>query len=388
MSLKPFIFIWGLFCVCVTCYCSPSLASQSVLLYDTNSQQVLLSEQDSAPQSTNTLNTSMATFVFLDLAKKRSIALSTPLNTQANALTLAQTLEACLVLREDQYIQMLNKFFQIKNEQLINLMNQKAKDLHLKESVFNSPFDGKTHKDKYTISQSSAKDVLKFYLALTHQYPETSQWLEKSELDLQGQKYPNPNLFLTTNKSIDGYFSSSDELGFSAAISAKNQQINHNRSIIAVVLGASDFKELKNEVSTLLLRGFRDFETIQLFKAGQVVGQAPIFKGSQDTVNLLTTQDIYITIDKERLLEQGSKAFDIQIARVSPLFAPLEKNSNIGEIIISIDNTPIKRTPIVTEEAVESSKFSKRVFDTLKLTVSPESSQNTSSQKPHDTESP
>jgi D-alanyl-D-alanine carboxypeptidase (penicillin-binding protein 5/6) len=134
--------------------------------------------------------------------------------------------------------------------------------------------------------------------------------------------------------------------------------------LISSVMGSASESSRASESQTLLNYGFRFFETVQLYQAGQELARARVWKGLAEEVTLGIGEELFVTIPRGR--------YDDLEARVQmqpQLTAPLEQGAVVGQIAVTLDGEPVAERDLLTLASVEQAGFFGSAWDGLKLWI-------------------
>ncbi len=107
---------------------------------------------------------------------------------------------------------------------------------------------------------------------------------------------------------------------------------------------------------------FREFRHYQLFKPSDVVGQAQVWQGAQDTVPLTVSKPLGVTMQVE--LRAGMK---VTLVYDGPVQAPIEKGQKIGTLNITAPDFPGLHVPVYAAElGVARATFSRGCISACK----------------------
>jgi D-alanyl-D-alanine carboxypeptidase (penicillin-binding protein 5/6) len=111
--------------------------------------------------------------------------------------------------------------------------------------------------------------------------------------------------------------------------------------IVSVVLGTASAKSRIDGSQSLINYGFRFFETRLLFKAGEEITTARIWKSANETSQLGLLEDLHITIPR------GSYD-DLQSVLNVPavLLAPVAEGQPLAEINITLNGDTLVSEPL------------------------------------------
>ncbi len=234
------------------------------------------------------------------------------------------------------------------------MMNQFAARLGMNASHFRNatglPAEGHV---------SSARDLALLARAMITEFPEFYKWHSVREFTYNDIKQSNRNSLLWRDDSVDGLKTGHTEAaGYCLVASAERD----NMRLISAVLGTSSTKSRADGSQALLNYGFRFFETRLLFKAGEEISTARIWKSANEFSRLGVLEDLYITIHRGSY-DQLESTLDIPTI----LLAPVAAGQPIAELSISLDNEQLLTAPLRALDDNPSGSFWQRTTDTVSL---------------------
>lgn len=350
----------------------PSTAS---CLIDLESGQILLAENASAPIKTASVLPAIAVYATLMELQRNSLDISSPLETPVpenrpatppasnTADTIEDALRAILAASSREALAAIANTVFHGAPIMAASMNERAAALGLHISC-SAPAEGQQE------CISSSEDAARLVSALYRDFPVARILAVAPGAKFGDKVLPNSNPFLKLSNAVTGLTFIQEAHGWSGLIIAENPRpTGRLRRLVAAVLNAEDEKSLRNRLSTMLLRAYRDYDTIRIFDAGDVVAKLPLYRGKTDFVDAIAEKPVYATLSRERMLERGSNAVEIRIERRAPLAAPIHAGDRLGQACIFIDNKLIGTTPIVAATDVQESSFWKRLIDTVRLAL-------------------
>jgi D-alanyl-D-alanine carboxypeptidase (penicillin-binding protein 5/6) len=218
-------------------------------------------------------------------------------------------------------------------DQFVDLMNQKAKQLGLTNSVFRNPTgwpDPEHH--------MSAHDIATLARRLIMDFPQYYHYDSERSFKYNNIDQQNRNTLLQKGV-VDGLKTGhTDDGGYGMVVSAKRD----GRRVIVVVNGLSSMHQRSEEAERLLDWGFREFEDVTLFSAGDTVEQAPVWLGSAPTVPLIGGRDLVAT------LPTGWKnKAKITVEYDSPIPAPITRGVTLGRLTVTGTGMPDISMPLL-----------------------------------------
>ncbi|NMH67155.1 serine hydrolase [Shewanella salipaludis] len=230
----------------------------------------------------------------------------------------------------------------------VDLMNSWAKQLSMSDSYFENAhgLDSANHK-------STAYDMALLGAALIRDVPQEYRVYSEKSYTYNGIKQYNRNGLLWDNSmNVDGIKTGhTSGAGYNLVASATKDGMR----LISVVMGTKSESARKAESKKLLNYGFRFFETITPYKAGDSFVTQKIWYGDKESVDLGVITDTPITINRGK-----AKNLQANFELTKALTAPLAKGETVGRIYFQLDGKDVAQFPLVTlQEVNEGSWFSK-----------------------------
>ena len=234
------------------------------------------------------------------------------------------------------------------------MMNQYARVLGMLSSSFVN-VTGLPHEDHY----STARDLSTLARAIIKEFPEYYKWYSIKEFTFNDIKQPNRNNLLWRDDSVDGMKTGhTDAAGYCLVSSAERDGMR----IISIVLGTSSAKARIDGSQALLNYAFRFFETRLLYKAGDVVTNARIWKSANEYSPLGVLEDLYIT------LQRGTyDSLESVLSVPAILVAPVATGQPLAEINISLAGNELVSEPLRALADNPSGSIWQRTRDSVSL---------------------
>jgi D-alanyl-D-alanine carboxypeptidase (penicillin-binding protein 5/6) len=143
-----------------------------------------------------------------------------------------------------------------------------------------------------------------------------------------------------------------EEAGFGLVGSAKQG----DRRVIFVITGL-DTRQARAEESVKIINwAFRQFAEKSVADAGTRIASADVWMGDVPTVGLTVAEDFSLLVP---VLNQGQ--IDAEVVYDGPIEAPITAGQQLGELVITLDDLPEKRIPLVAEADVARGGFATRM---------------------------
>jgi D-alanyl-D-alanine carboxypeptidase (penicillin-binding protein 5/6) len=234
------------------------------------------------------------------------------------------------------------------------LMNHYAELLGMNATNFMNS-TGLPDADHYT----NARDIAALSVATVRDFPDYYPWYSEKEFTFNNIRQHNRNTLLWRDPAIDGLKTGHTEAaGYCLAASAKRDGMR----LVSAVMGSASESSRASESQTLLNYGFRFFETVQLYEAGQELASARVWKGLTEEVMVGLTDSVFVTIPRGRY---DDLAAQVQIE--PQLSAPLEAGTVVGTINVQLGDELVASRKLVTMSTVEQAGFFGSSWDSLKL---------------------
>ncbi|MDW7547615.1 MULTISPECIES: serine hydrolase [Pseudoalteromonas] len=239
-----------------------------------------------------------------------------------------------------------------------DLMNAHAKKLGMDNTHFVNSH-GLDTDEHFT----TPRDMATLGAALISDVPDEYALYKIKSFTYNGIKQYNRNSLLwDASLEVDGIKTGhTSEAGFSLVTSA----VKDDMRLVAVVMGTESERARKVESKKLLNYGFRFFETITPYQAGDAFADQRVWMGNKETVSLGIMEDTPITIPRGQ-----SKNLKANFELDKTLEAPLAKGTKVGTLFLQLDGEDIAQYPLVTLEEIQEGGFFSKIYDYLRLQIS------------------
>jgi D-alanyl-D-alanine carboxypeptidase (penicillin-binding protein 5/6) len=249
-------------------------------------------------------------------------------------------------------------------ERFVELMNQQAKALGMKNTGFKNP-EGLTEPGHTT----TARDLSILATRLIQDFPDYVGYYAIKKYRFQGTPTANDtnrNMLLFRDPTVDGLKTGHTEAaGYCLIATARRDFPNlQGRRLIAIILGAASENARANEAQKLLNWGYTAFEGLKLFDANQAVVEPQVWKGAEKKVKLGQAQPIVVAVPAGT-----ANRLKTQVARPDPLIAPIGKGQQVGVLKISAGDQPVRDVPLYALEAVPEAGLLSRAWDAMRLWI-------------------
>ena len=314
-----------------------NLESESAILIEAKTGKILYEKNPNIPLRPASVTKIMSILLIMEAIENNEITLETKISCSENAssmggsqiwlsetenLTVHEMLKAICIASTNDCTYAMAEFLCGSEEVFVQKMNDKAKELGMKNTVFKNchGLDEDGH-------VSSSYDIALMSKELLTNYPEiteyTTTWMDslrdgKSEL-------VNTNKLIRTYEGATGLKTGSTSLAlYNLSASATRNDL----SLIAVVMRAPTPKIRFNEAKLLLDYGFNTYIYKTLNNKNDFYQTVNISKGNKNDVNLIYEESSGILLKKSNKDNISQNV----IINQNKLVAPIYKGDVLGKI--------------------------------------------------------
>lgn len=163
----------------------------------------------------------------------------------------------------------------------------------------------------------------------------------------------NRNPILSMGLGADGLKTGhTQEAGYGLVGSAKQG----DRRVIFVITGLETPQARSEESAKIINWAFRQFAEKDVVSAGTQIATADVWMGDVPTVGLTVAEDLSLLVP---ILNQGEIEADVVFE--GPVEAPITAGQPLGELVITLNDLPEKRIPLVADADVARGGFATRL---------------------------
>ncbi|MFM2478201.1 serine hydrolase [Celerinatantimonas sp. MCCC 1A17872] len=234
------------------------------------------------------------------------------------------------------------------------MMNNWAQRLGLTGSHFVNP-DGLDNPKHYV----TARDMAILARHLIKDLPNEYKIYSEKSFTYNGITQYNRNTLLWDKSlNVDGIKTGhTSNAGYNLVTSATEKGMR----LITVVMGTPSKYAREAESKKLLVWGFRFYDTVKPYKAGDSFVKARVWKGKINNVELGVDKDVAITIPRGQA-KNLKASYDLN----KTLEAPLKKGDVVGTLHFKLDGKNVGDYQLVALQNVEKGGIFKQLFDYIR----------------------
>ena len=347
----------------------PELGATSYLLVDFNSGRVLVEHDPDLRVEPASITKLMTAYVVFHALADGKITLGDSVNVSEKAwrtggsrmfiepnmqVTVEDLIRGMVIQSGNDASVALAEHLAGSEEAFAGLMNHYAGLLGMNHTHFVNA-TGLPDPDHYT----TARDVVTLSVATIREFPDYYAWYSEKEFTFNNIRQHNRNTLLWRDPAIDGLKTGHTEsAGYCLAASAKRDGMR----LVSALMGSSSESSRASETQTLMNYGFRFFETVQLYQAGQELTRTRVWKGLADEVGLGLEQELFVTIPSGRYDD-----LEAQVQLQPQLTAPLAAGDKVGEITVKLGDEVVASRDLVALATIEQAGFLGSAWDSLRI---------------------
>jgi D-alanyl-D-alanine carboxypeptidase (penicillin-binding protein 5/6) len=245
-------------------------------------------------------------------------------------------------------------------EKFAVMMEEEARRIGLKKSTFRNP-TGLNHPEHLM----TARELTQLARYIIKEYPDYYKTFSQREFQYRKHKFYNRNpLLREEGLGVDGMKTGhTTEAGYGIVVSS----IADGRRLIGVMAGLQTEKERKSETQRMLEWGAKSVSRAKLFNAGEAIGYARVWGGSDFYVPLGGEGDLEVILPKYPV----NQKIRGEIVYEGPLKPPVRKGDQVAMFRVtstapgSSEPIAVSETPLYAERDVDEASFVWRGVDSL-----------------------
>ncbi|WP_283106989.1 serine hydrolase [Shewanella surugensis] len=348
---------------------APKVAAKAFVLMDFNTGQIIAEENAYESLNPASLTKMMTSYVIGQEIKAGNINPTDEVTISKNAWSknFPDSSKMFIEVGKKVSVEELNKGIIIQSgndacvamaehvagtqDAFVDLMNSWAEQIGMKDSHFENAhgLDAENHK-------STAYDMALLGAALIRDVPNEYAIYKQKSFTYNGIKQYNRNgLLWDKSLNVDGIKTGhTSGAGYNLVTSATKDGMR----LISVVMGTKSEAARKAESKKLLNYGFRFFESVTPYKAGDSFVTQKIWYGDRSSIDLGFNADTAITINRSQ-----AKNLKANFELTKPLTAPIAKGEVVGNVYFQLNGKDIAQFPLITLQEINEGSWFSRLMD-------------------------
>lgn len=233
-------------------------------------------------------------------------------------------------------------------DEFVKMMNNKAKELGLKDTSFKNPH-GLDEANHYTSAYDMAmiaKELVKHekVLEYTSIYEDYLRKGTDKEIWLT-----NTNKLVRFYTGVDGLKTGyTSEAGYCLTATAKKNSMR----LISVAMGEPDSKTRNAETTSMLDYGFAQYKVTSLINKNKVIAKVEVDKGKQKYAEIVPKSEV--TIMSKKTNKIGKITYKLETKNIK---APVNKNQKVGTLQILENGKEINKVDVVVKSKISKANI-------------------------------
>ena len=340
--------------------------AKAALIYDFETDTVLFERDADTPKPPASMSKLMTLYMVFEALREGHIELDTTFTVSTKARnmggstmfldetdrpTTEELIKGIVVQSGNDACVVVAEGLAGTEEAFAQRMTLRGREIGLQDSTFANA-SGWPHPRH----RMSLRDLVKLAALLITEFPEYYGYFALEEFDYDGRSPANRfnrNPVLGIGLGADGLKTGhTEETGYSLVGSA----VQNERRLIFAFTGLESAAARRREAEAMIVWGLRQFTIKEVAAKGDVIGQIPVWVGSQSSVNAIAGDDIRLPFPTV-----GQDSVTMHIEYLSPIDAPVAEGAQVAELVVAVPNIPERRVPLVSDREAARGGFIPRV---------------------------
>lgn len=351
--------------------------AKAYILVDYNSGEVLLKNNETEHLEIASMVKLMTSLLTLEKIDAGELALDQKLMVSEHAAsqegsqafldahkeyTVEELLKSVIIASANDSSVVLAEAIGGSEEGFVNLMNAKAKELGLSNTLYANATGLPSENTQYSCAEDVAK-LLKEEIKHKLYFKYSNIWIDEI-IHESGRRTElvNTNVLIRKYQGVDiGKTGFTDEAGYCLSASCKKNDMR----LVSVVIGTKSTKDRFSITTNLLNYGFANFENKKVLNKNDELDSIKI-KGAKE-------KEIEVEYEKDffHLTKKGDKGeYKTKVEIEDNLKAPIKKGDIVGKVFIVKDGVVVGEVNIVTKNDILKSTYKdslKKIFDNFSI---------------------
>ena len=272
---------------------------------------------------------------------------------EGESMSVEDLLKAVMIHSANDAASALAEHVAGSTDAFVDLMNDKAEQLGLKETHFYS-VHGLPPSPGQKDDEMSAHDLAILGRELM-KFPEVAKWAGTIQEPFRDGQFTltNPNHLLRQFPGADGIKTGfHNKAGFCVTGSAKRGELR----LIVVVMGSALKRDCFTSAARILNEGFANYRMLVPVKEGVALGRdAPVRGGVAEQVPLMSTKDVHVLVKKGE-----EKKVQVEVDVPDRVSAPVKAGQVVGNIVVKFDGAEVGKAQAAAAQDVAQASLWKR----------------------------
>jgi D-alanyl-D-alanine carboxypeptidase (penicillin-binding protein 5/6) len=341
-----------------------------LLLMDQDTKEVLLERNADAKVAPSSMTKLMTAYVIFDQLEKGTINLnnqcvigkdawkksgSKMFLNYGDVVSIDKLITGLVVVSGNDAAIALAEATSGSVEGFADLMNETANRIDLKHSNFKNPH-GLNQSGHYM----SLRDLSIVANRIASDFPQYLHYFSETNFTYQNITQHNRNPLI--KKGYEGATGMKTGHTNAGGFGMVGTATRGGRKLIAITNEAKTPIQREKIITALLDYGFNNYKKITFFDKNRPIAKAKTWLGSESEVDLISNQDIAMTIPSNQPLDKVK----VKVKYRGPIYAPISKDKKIATLIIEIAGKKTKEIPLFAKENIDKASYFARIYQVTK----------------------
>jgi D-alanyl-D-alanine carboxypeptidase (penicillin-binding protein 5/6) len=356
MKIRFFsLLLLSFFAVCSSAQAQIDTVATSAFIVDAGTGTVLLDKNGNQPMPTSSMSKVMTMYMVFEDLRRGHIGLNDDILISEKAwrmegsktfvkvgdkVKVEDLIRGVIVQSGNDASVALAEGVAGTEEAFVTAMNARAKELGMTSSQFANA-TGWPDPNHF----STPRDLALLAFRIIHDFPEHYHYFSEKEFTYNKIRQHIRNPLIGKMDGADGLKTGHTEVAGYGLIGSAQRD---GRRVIMVLNGLTDEKARASESIRLMEWAFRNFETVNLVKAEQVIDVAQVWLGQDIEVPLVAERGLDVVLPRA-----GRQDIKMTAKYQAPLKAPIKKGDTVGTLRVEIPGQNAVEIPLKTGAAVE-----------------------------------
>ncbi|MFY8041882.1 MAG: D-alanyl-D-alanine carboxypeptidase family protein [Rhodoferax sp.] len=370
----------------------PEIAARAYVLVDVTANQILASKDMDMPVEPASLTKLMTAYLVFDALRSKKIDFKQTMPVSERAwkmpgsrmfidpkmqVPVEDLVKGMIVQSGNDATLALAEGVGGSVERFVQMMNEQAKVLGMKNSAFKNP-EGLTEPGHTT----TARDLSILATRLMAEFPEYVHFYAIKKYRYPGTPAANDsnrNLLLFRDPTVDGLKTGFTEAAgyclvatakrdyphlVSAGAPAGSAAASGSRRLLSIVLGTESENARANESQKLLNWGYTAYEAVKLFDANQAVVMQKVWKGSDSQVKVGKSSALIVAVPAGT-----ASRLKTEVVRSEPVVAPVAVGQQLATLRVLAGDQPVAEVSLLALARVDQAGILGRAWDGIRLWI-------------------
>jgi serine-type D-Ala-D-Ala carboxypeptidase (penicillin-binding protein 5/6) len=229
-------------------------------------------------------------------------------------------------------------------------LNARAREIGLKKSTFANSSGLPDVRNRMTM-----RELVKLTRDLHDNYPDYFPYFNMRDFEWNKIRQRNRYPLFSSVEGSDGMATGySEDSGYSIVSTVERNGVR----LYLAMSGIASPKEREDEARNILEWGLSAFEKRQIFAAGEVIGDVPVYGGGESRVAVAANDPVSIFQDK-----RDPDRITAKIAYDWPFKAPVEKGARVGALRLYKGEEVLQEVPVYAQSDIRGGTLTDRALD-------------------------